>query len=43
MTHLQTLPAVLSEKAGQALDTFSETTFYVAVRDRPQHPCWGKP
>ncbi len=38
MTNLQTLPATLSEKAGQALDLISETTGFVAVRDRLYHP-----
>ena len=38
MTNLQTLPAVLSEKAGQALDLISDKTGFVAVRDRLHHP-----
>ncbi len=38
MTNLQTLRATLSDLAGRALDTFSETTGFVAVRDRLHHP-----
>ncbi len=38
MTNLQTLPAALSEKAGQALDLVSDKTGFVAVRDRLHHP-----
>lgn len=38
MTKLQTLRATLSELASRALDTFSETTGFVAVRDRLLHP-----